>query len=113
MFATTRSKSRRRLADEVRRRLGVADPGQLEEGILVAALLADLGLADAERDPRPLDLDRAVYVVFGDVVLLRRHRAKDDLEAALEVETELGRLVEGRRRERDREDAEERGERPQ
>ena len=78
----------RGLADQLRSLLRVVHAGELDDD-LVGALLADLGLGDAELvDPVPHDRDRAVEVGGRDLVALRRHRLEHDLEAALQVETE-------------------------
>jgi hypothetical protein len=67
--------------------------GQLDHD-LVRALLADLGLGDAELvDAVAHDVDRAVDVLGREHVALRRLRLEDDLEAALEVEALAEALV--------------------
>ena len=61
----------------------IVDAGELDDD-LVRALLADLGLGDAELvDPLPHDVDRASEIVGRKLVPLRRDRLQDDLEAAL------------------------------
>jgi hypothetical protein len=90
----------RGLADQRCGLPGVVDARQLDRD-LVGALLADLGLADAELvDAGPHDLHGARHVLVGDLVILRRHGAEHDLEAALKVEAELRLLLERRPRHR-------------
>ena len=64
---------------------------------LVFALLADLGLRDAEPvDAIAQDLDRAVEIGLLQRPVGRRHRLQSHLEAALEVEPEGRRLLDRR-----------------
>ena len=84
------------------------DAGELDHD-LVRALLADLGLGDAEGvDALAHDRDRRVQVVRGELVALRRHRLEDDLEPALEVEALVERPVPRRARDTDEGNADER-----
>ena len=83
----------RRGADDVRRpvRVGDARQGHLD---LVAARALQLGLGDAERvDAAAHDVERAVERFRRDRrLLLRRLALVDELDAALEVETQFGLL---------------------
>ena len=86
----------RGLADDLGGALGVLHARELDRD-LVLALLADLGLGDAELvDPLADDRDRAVEVRVGQLTAGRRLRLQHDLEPALEVEAELRLLVERR-----------------
>ena len=76
---------------------------------LVRALLADLGLGDAELvDAVAHDVDRAVMSSAVSLWPARRLRLEHDLEAALEVEALAQRLVDRRARDREQRDADER-----
>ena len=102
----------RGLADDRRGLVHVVHRRQLDHD-LVRALLADLGLGDAELvDAVAHDVDRAVEVLGRELVAARRLRLQHDLEAALEVEALAQRLVDRRAREREQRDADERREQP-
>ena len=86
------------LADDLRRLAGVVHAGELDHD-LVLALLADLGLGDAELvDAAAHDRDRALHAGGVAGLVLRRDRLQHDLETALEVEPEGDLLVHGRAR---------------
>jgi hypothetical protein len=87
------------VADLLARALRVLDVGQAD-GDLARAGALDLGLRDAERvDPLAHRLDRVVDRLRRDLRDLRRRLALvDELDAALEVEPELGVLRERRPR---------------
>ena len=98
----------RRRPDDLGRRLGILDAGQLDDD-LVVALRPDLGLRDAELvDAVAHDLDGAVEVFLRELAVRRRNRLQRDLEPALEVQAERRRLVERRSRNRDQRNADER-----
>ena len=88
---------------------GFLTPGQVDHD-LVVALLADLGLRDAEPvDAVAEDLDRAVEVGLLQRPVGRRHRLQRHLEAALEVEPEGRRLLDRRPGNGEQPDADESG----
>ena len=81
------------LADQCRGCARVVDAGELDDD-LVGALLANLGLRDAELvDAVPHDVLRDRHPRRVDILVLRRNRLEDDFEAALEIEPLLRRLV--------------------
>jgi hypothetical protein len=76
---------------------------------LVARLLPDDRLRHAELvDAAANDRDRARHVVARQLVAARRHRLQDDLEATLQVESLVQRLVTRRALEPDERDARQR-----
>ena len=76
-------------------RAGLVTPAR-STAIWSSPCSADLWLGDAELvDARPDDLDRALHVLFGHLLPLRRLRLKDELEASLQVEAERGLPEEG------------------
>ncbi len=84
----------RRGPDLVDGALGVGDVGQADRDVVLAEA-GDLGLGDAELvDPLADDLDRAFDVGAGHFLDLPGRRALvDQLDPALEVEAEAGRLA--------------------
>ncbi|TMM25803.1 MAG: hypothetical protein E6F97_02140 [Actinobacteria bacterium] len=89
-----------RRPDDLGRLRRVVDASQLDHD-LVLALLADLGLGDAERvDAVTHDRDRGVHAVRRDLLVPERDRLEHDLQAALEVEPQRDLLVGGRARQR-------------
>ena len=86
----------RRLADDLRRGSGILDAGQLNRDLIVA-LLANLGLGDAEPvDAVAHDRDRAVEVGLRQRPVLRQHGLQRHLEPALKIEAECRFLVKRR-----------------
>ena len=82
------------LPDQLGGFLRIGDAGQLDDD-LVVALLADLGLGDAELvDAVPHDVHRAIEVLVGEGLTLGRSGFQHDLEPALEIEAERRALVE-------------------
>ena len=81
-------------ADLIDRSLGVGYVGEVDRD-LVGAQTRDFGLGDAELvDPLADDLDRVIDVFAADFFRLAGRRALvDELDAALEVKAELGRLA--------------------
>ena len=78
----------RRLADQLRRLVGIVEPGELDDD-LVRRLRAQLGLARADLvDPVADDLDRAVEILLGHLLAGWGLRFENHLEAALQVEPE-------------------------
>ncbi len=99
----------RRLADDLRGGFRIADPGQLDDD-LVGALLADLGLGDAEPvDAAPHDLDGPVEVFLRQLAVRRRDRLQRDFEPTLEIEPERRLLPDGRAGHGEEHHADERG----
>ena len=99
----------RRLADDLRGGLRIADARKLDDD-LVGALLADLRLRHAEPvDAAPHDLDRSVEVFGRQLAVGRRYRLERDLETSLEVEPERGLLVDRRSGHGQQRHADERG----
>ena len=84
----------RGLPDQLGGLLRIGDAGELDDD-LVVALLADLGLGDAELvDAVPHDVHRAIEVLVGERVALGRNGFQHHLEPALEIEAERRTLVE-------------------
>ncbi len=99
----------RGLAEDLDHLLRVLDAGQVDHD-LVVALLADLGLRDAEPvDAVAEDLDRAVEVGLLQRPVGRRHGLQRHLEAALEIEPEGRRLLDRRSGNRKQPDSDESG----
>jgi hypothetical protein len=100
----------RRRADDRRRLVHVVHRRQLDVD-LVRPLLRHDRLRDAELvDALADDLDRAVHVVRRQRLALGRLSLEDDLDAALKVESLAEGPVDRRARQRERDDAAERGE---
>ncbi len=86
----------RRLAEDADHAVGVLDARKVDHD-LVVALLADLGLGNAEPvDAVAQDLDRAVEVGLLQRPVRRRHRLQRHLEPALQIEPERRLVVERR-----------------
>ncbi len=99
----------RGLAEDPDHLLGVLDARDLDRD-LVAALLPDLRLGDAEPvDAVAKDLDRTGEVGLLQLAVRRRHRLKRHLEPALQVEAERGLLVDRRAGNREQADPDEPG----
>ena len=90
----------RRLADQLRRLVGIVQPRELDDD-LVRRLRAQLGLARADLvDPVADDLDRAVEILVGHLLAGWGLRLENHLEAALQVEPEHRRAGDRERRDR-------------